>query len=120
MAKALQTVYPPGQEFIPDLRIACLRRPSVIVPRLANSIGQATPSGQRPGLMLDGFHRIHKSEIHAALQARLEYYPTALQLIISGNFQSHLAPGHRRATRMVLEPGADGRPGHRTHQPNIT
>lgn len=101
---ALQTVDPElGRELSTYLSAASPIQISEIVSRLTNDIVQRQSLYPCLGLVLDDFHRIHRSEIYDSIQAWIEHLPPNMQLIILGHTNPPLSLGHLRARGLLTE-----------------
>jgi len=110
LVMALQTINPSfGQGWLSQLHSAS--PPSLLntVVDLTNDIIRVTDGINGPGicLVLDDFHNIQRTEIHASLQTWLEQIPPKFQLIITSNFKLPLTLGYLRAKGTVVELKAD-------------
>lgn len=104
MTMALQTVDPEfGKELGSYLTTASPIQLPEIVSRLTNDIVQRQAMYPHLGLVLDDFHRIHRSEIYDSVQAWLERLPPNMQLIILGHTNPPLSLGHLRARGLLTE-----------------
>jgi LuxR family transcriptional regulator, maltose regulon positive regulatory protein len=98
-----------GQDWLSQLRSAA--PPSLLntTINLTNDIVRVTDGINAPGmcLVLDDFHYIQQTEIHASLQTWLEQLPSKFQLVITSNFKLPLALGYLRAKGTAVELKAD-------------
>jgi LuxR family maltose regulon positive regulatory protein len=108
---ALQTVKPElGQELLKNLSGSSSFDISETVASFTSEVICATNklgSAGGIGLVLDDYHHIQSSEIHASIQSLLEHFPPNLQIIISSHAKPPLALGRLRATGVVTELEAD-------------
>lgn len=101
---ALQTVNPEfGKELLTYLGVASSIQFPEVVSRLTNDIVHYQTSFPRFGLVLDDFHRVHRTEIYDSLQAWLEHFPPNMQLVILGHTNPPLSLGHLRAKGLLTE-----------------
>ena len=103
---ALQALNPSlGQDWLVQLRSPA--PPSLLntLINLTNEIIRVTEEINASGvcLVLDDYHHIQQSEIHASLQTWLEQLPPKFQLVITSNFKLPLALGYLRAKGTVVE-----------------
>ncbi len=101
---ALQTVAPGiGKDLLPYLQLSSSVTPSEIVARLTNEIVQNRVETDCIGLVLDDYHHIQHPAIHNSIQAWLDHFPPALQLIVSGRTRPPIALGYLRSRGHVTE-----------------
>ncbi len=99
---AFQTVVPElGHESLAGLAGSSPLDISAAVASLVDEI--AGRPNRRLGLVLDDYHHIQSSQIHASIQDLLEHAPKNLQIVIAGRSRPPLALGRLRATRTVTE-----------------
>ena len=101
---ALQVVDPEiGKELFAYLGTATSLRSSEVTSRLTNDIVGCQTEIPHFALVLDDFHRIHRSEIYDSIQAWLEYLPSNMQLVILGHTTPPLSLGHLRSKGRLTE-----------------
>lgn len=100
---ALQIVNPDiGKDLLTYLGMAAPLIPE-FVSRLTNEIVQFQRNTPHFGVVLDNFHRIHRTDIYDSLQLWLEHFPPNLQLFILGHTKPPLSLGHLRAKGLLSE-----------------
>ncbi len=104
MAMALQTVQPEiGKGLLTYLGTASPVQLPEIVSHLTNDLVHCQGEIPHLGLVLDDFHRIHRTEIYDSLQVWLEHLPANLQLVILSHTNPPLSLGHLRARGLLTE-----------------
>ena len=101
---ALQTVNPAlGKELLEYLSTASPIQLPEAVSRLTNDVLRNQAAYPHVGMVLDDFHRIHRTEIYDSVQSWIEHLPSNMQLVILGHTNPPLSLGHLRARGLLTE-----------------